>query len=158
MLKKSIIKTLVAAALIGATVTGCAPNINSNSYDMYSAGQINQTIPGVIYSSRIVAVGGTSGFGAIAGGVMGAVAGSAIGGGRGSILGGVGGAVLGAGLGNAVEGRLNRQWGVEYVVRTCDGAFLTVVQGGPCMYQRGQHVFVIMGDCQSRIIPDPNFG
>lgn len=158
MLRKSIIKTFVAAVLLSATVAGCMPNINPDTYGAYGAGELHQTVPGVVYSSRVVRVqGGGTGFGAVTGGVLGAVAGCAIGGGRGSIATGVGGAALGALAGNAIENRLSNQWGIEYVIKTCEGSLLTIVQGGPCQFQRGQHVLVVMGNCQSRVIPDPNY-
>lgn len=153
---KSITKVLIAASLIGATLVGCAPSISPNSYGPYSTGQVNRTMKGVIYSSRVVTVQGTSTIGTLAGGAVGAIAGSAIGGGRGSILTAIGGGLLGAGVGNVMESKLTTRNAMEYVVKTPCGSYLTVVQGLCPSYQIGQHVLVIFGD-QARIIPDPNY-
>jgi len=153
---KSISKIILAASLVALTVTGCAPSISPNNYGTYSAGQVNNVVKGVVTSARIVNVAGSSTIGTIAGGAIGAIAGSAIGGGRGSILTAIGGGLVGAGLGNAAESRLTARQGIEYVIKTCNGCYVSVVQG-PCpSFQRGQHVMVIYGD-QARVVADPDY-
>lgn len=154
---KSLSKTLLPAALIAATLTGCTPNISPDSYNVCATGQVNQTLKATVSSCRVVKVQGTnSGMGTLGGAALGAIAGSAIGGGRMSLLTAVGGGLVGAGVGRAAEGHFTSQFGMEYIVKTANGSMMSVVQGPNPTFQRGQHVLVIFGQ-QARIIADPDY-
>ncbi len=153
---KSISKTLLAAAVVTFTLTGCMPSISADTYGPYGANQVNPAVKGVVDSMRVVRMEGTSGVGLLAGGAAGAIGGSAIGAGRGSVLAAIGGGLIGAGLGHAAEKRLTCQQGMEYVIRTCNGQYLSIVQGMSPVFYRGQHVMVIYGE-KSRVVADPAY-
>lgn len=154
---KFINKTLLAASVVALTLTGCMPSLSPDTYNAYGANQVNPAVKGVVTSVRVVKMEGTnSGVGTLGGGAAGAIAGSTIGAGRGSILAAVGGGLLGAGLGYAAEKRLTCQQGLEYVIRTCGGQYLTIVQGCNPTFQKGQHVMVLYGE-KSRVVPDPDY-
>jgi outer membrane lipoprotein SlyB len=159
---KCTIKHIIAASFIALAITGCAPSISPDTYTTSSAGQVNRVVKGVIDSSRVVELSGdtyTEGggmVGTLAGGALGAVAGSTIGQGTGSVLAAIGGGLVGAGVGNMAEKKLTQQQGMEYVVKTKNGAYISVVQGLKPTFQKGQHVMIIYGN-RARVVADPDY-
>lgn len=149
-------KYILVASIVTFTLTGCAPSISSDTYGTYSANQVNRTVKGVVDNTRVVRVQGTSTIGTLVGGAAGALAGSTIGGGRGQILGAIGGGLIGAGVGNVAEKQITQQQGMEYVIKTQDGGYISVVQGLTPTFQKGQHVMVIFGD-KARVVADPDY-
>jgi outer membrane lipoprotein SlyB len=119
-----------------------------------SVGQINRAVQGVIISARAAQISGRTALGGTVGAAGGAVAGSSIGGNtRSNILGALGGAVVGGLAGAAVEEGATHQGGVEYVVKSDNGALLTIAQGDDHVIQVGDKVIVLYGP-RSRIIED----
>ncbi len=160
---KILTRSLVTAAFIALTVTGCAPSISPDTYSTSGAGQVNRVIAGRVVSARVVNVSGdslTQGggvVGTVAGAGAGAIAaGSAIGGGNGSAIAAIGGAVLGGVLGNYAEKKITSQQGMEYVVKTNGGDMISVVQGISPRFSIGQHVLVEYG-ARARVAIDPSY-
>lgn len=154
---KSIAKKILVASFISLTLSGCTPSISSETCTVYGANQACRTVKGVITNCRLVKVEGCDPVaGTVTGGLAGAIAGSAIGAGRGSVLAAIGGGLIGAGVGGAMERTLSRQWGMEYVIRTNYGDYLTIVQAPRPAFQRGQHVLVVLGP-RARVIADQDY-
>lgn len=154
-LKIALSITAIAAAV---SITGCAPNISPNAYDVSNVGSVNNVVRGVIVSARPVQVNTNSNnngvsAGGLAGALAGGAAGSAIGGGtRANLIGAVGGALLGGIAGTEIQKGLTRQTGIEYVIKTTGGNYISVVQGSQTALSVGQRVMVIYG-AQSKVIP-----
>lgn len=148
-MKKEIL-TLAAAT---AMITGCAADINSNHYATSGTGAVGQVMSCTVVNVRQVNVSSSdSSAGAVLGAIGGGVAGSTIGHGRGSVLGALGGAALGGIAGNAAQGGLTKQDGVEYIVKLDNGSLRTITQGTDVYMQPGQKCFLLYGE-QSRVIP-----
>ncbi len=154
---KFISKTLLVASFVAFTLTGCTPSISPDTYGAYNGNQVCPVVKGVVKSTRVVKMEGTSsGVGTFGGAAAGAIAASTIGGGRGCLLATLGGGLLGAGIGNLAEKRLTCQNGLEYTIRTSDGQLVSIVQGLNPTFQRGQHVMIIYGQ-KSRVVADPDY-
>jgi len=142
-----------------ALLTACAPDISPENYQTSQAGQAANTVRGTIIAATPVKVTGApgmmSGVGTLGGAAVGGVAGSAIGGGwRSNLLGGIGGAVLGGLAGNYAESKLTSQTGIQYQVQLKSGSIVSVTQGSTPLLTVGEHVFVIYGSGQTRVIPN----
>lgn len=135
------------------TLSSCAQSISPNTYTASQVGSVNRAVEGTVISIREVIVDRNTGTGGLAGSGMGAAGGAAIGGDsiEGIIAGSIAGAVVGGLAGNAVEGSKSKIPAFEYVVRTSNGALLTLVQGGDPIAEGGA-VLVIYGS-PSRLIP-----
>ena len=141
---------MAAASLL---LAGCAENINSNHYATSGTGAVGQAMSCTVVSVRQVGVSSSdSSTGAVLGAIGGGVAGSTIGHGRGSVLAALGGAALGGLAGNAAQGGLSKQDGMEYIVRLDNGSLRTITQGTDVYMQPGQRCYLLYGD-QSRVIP-----
>ena len=138
----------------GLVLSGCASSTSSDTYSRGQVGDINETMRGVVVSSRAVKIEGTkSGVGTIAGAAAGGAAGSQIGGGRAeNIVGGIAGAVAGGLIGAAAEEQLTKGQGIEYIVELEDGRTVTIVQGADNAIPPGTPVLVILGE-RARIVP-----
>lgn len=113
-------KPFLALLMSAALITGCARNIDGNTYT--SGNTVGKVTYGTIVSAREVTVKDNdklekNALGGLAGGVAGGVAGSSVGGGTGKGLATVGGAVAGAVLGAYVQDQLTTQTGIEYIVQ-----------------------------------------
>ena len=146
-------KTVVAAAVLGMAVAGCATQSNSSA--VYGAGQVQReqiVRLGTLESVRQVAIQRQqSGFGGLAGAGVGGVAGSAIGGGRGSIIGAIVGAVAGGVAGNAIENSADRRPGYELTVRLDDGELRAIVQEADEPFAPGERVRILSRGGVSRV-------
>ena len=132
---------------------GCAPSVSPDTYSVGSVGQANFAVHGRIVNARPVTIEGTSVGGATSGAALGAIGGSAIGGdARSNIAGAVAGAIVGGVVGAAIQESATTQNGEEYIVKTDNGALITVVQGPMPALEEGTAVFVLYGD-RSRVIP-----
>src|SRR4029453_3291844 len=107
---------LVLAAVVAATLAGCASSKSGSVYSREDA-RVEQTVRmGVVESGRSVSIEGTKpGIGASGGGA-GGIGASAIGHGTASAVAAIAGAVAGGLLGAAAEEGLTRQEGVEITV------------------------------------------
>lgn len=140
--------------LIFQITTGCQTDISGNSYSVGSVGNVNRAVEATVISKREVHIHGNDAHGTALGATGGAVAGAAAGGDNAitAIGGAIGGAIIGGLAGGAVERNANSQKGIEYVLKTKNGALLTVVQGTDPSIDEGQKVIVLYG-VKSRIIP-----
>ena len=123
-------QTLAALLLAGSTlITGCASTApDGSTYNSVPAASAGY---GTIDSIQVTraAPGGTSGAGAVVGGVVGALAGNQIGSGGGRTAATLAGAVGGAVVGNQVEqNRAQAQDAYQISVRLDNGDYRTVVQ------------------------------
>jgi len=141
--------------VVGATLAlaSCAPSLSSNRYTAGQVGSVNRAVRGQIIAVRAVTVDRSTGVGGAAGAGVGAVAGASLGSNTdGSIAGALIGAVLGGVAGSALEREGSKTPAHEYVIRTENGALLTLVQGEPAI-DNGAKVIVLYGS-PSRIIVD----
>ena len=148
--------TLTGVLSLGV-LTGCAPNINADSYETSNTQQVTAVKHGAIISTSQVSVSGSSTpggnwAGTLAGGAAGAVAGSSFGGGSGSALLGIGGAVLGGMAGNAAEQAITSQTATQYIVQLSNGSTISVTQGGTVL-PTGTKVLLLEGN-PARLIVD----
>lgn len=112
--KKALL--ILAAPLI--LTTGCATNLQGDSYSRDDARQVQTVEYGTIEDVRLVVIEGTkSPIGTVAGAAVGGIAGSAVGGGKGSQVAAVIGAVVGGLAGAAAEEGITKSQGVELVIR-----------------------------------------
>ncbi len=131
---------LVSSAVLG----GCA----STGQSSYAQPQNNASSYGAIESIEAPrGTSGTSGAGAIIGGVLGAVVGNQVGGGNGRNVAIAAGAVGGAVAGNAVEGQRNANSAQLYQIRVHldDGASTTVTQDSIYDLRVGNRVHIVDG-------------
>ena len=140
---------MMAALLVSA----CADSISPSTYSVGQVGTVNRAVDGMIISVRQVQIDRSSGVGGAAGAGIGAAGGSAIGSStEANIAGAIAGAVVGGIIGAAAEKGTVKTTGFEYVVRTANGALLTLVQGGEPLAVNDP-VIVMYGET-SRIIFD----
>ena len=144
---------LIAATLAVLLVSGCADTISPSTYSVGQVGTVNRAVDGVIVSVRQVQIDRSSGVGGVAGAGIGAAGGSAIGSStEANIAGAIAGAVVGGIIGAAAEKGASKTTGFEYVVRTSNGALLTLVQGGPPLAVNDP--VIVMYGATSRVILD----
>src|SRR5438067_2455897 len=140
-----ILRAVIAVALLGIVVAGCAP---MRTGDVYRRGETlrAQTVEmGVVDSIRYVQIEGRdTGVGTVGGAALGGIAGSTIGGGgRAHAAGSIAGAIVGGVIGNAVERDVTRAQGVELTVRLDGGRTVAVVQDAtPESFRPGDRVRV----------------
>lgn len=114
------ISILLCAALL---VTGCARNMNSNTYSSSSAG--GMVLEGTVVSARAITIKDNdklqdNALGGIAGGAAGGIGASNIGKGSGSTAATAGGVIAGAVIGALIQDELSTSQGMEYVVKLKD--------------------------------------
>ncbi len=140
---------------ISCLLAGCAPSISPDTYSVGQVGSVNRAVEGVIISARPVQIDRNTGAGGAAGAGIGAAGGSAIGSStEGSIAAAIAGAVVGGIAGAAAERAVNKADGVEYVVRTTNGALLTIVQGGEALAVNDP--VIVMYGSPARLIRNPS--
>ncbi len=136
-------------------VSACATQ-GADRFQQAEAGQVIETAPARVLSSREVEIqGNNSSVGAIAGGATGA---AAAGLGTGSGLAAVLAGIAGAGLGALAENQLRRGDGREYIVQMSDGRTVTIVQNVDENDQPiadGTPVLIQFGPTYTRVIPHP---
>ena len=145
----------VALAVCGSLcLASCAPALSPNRYTAAQVGSINRAVRGEIVSARPVSVDRSTGTGGTAGAGIGAAVGTSFGSNaEGAIAGAIVGAVVGEITGAATERGVSKTRANEYVIRTDNGALLTLVQGDPEIYV-GARVIVLYGS-PARIILEP---
>lgn len=146
-------RTLLIAALAGATLAGCA---GSRSGDVYSRDEARREMNvrmGVVESVREVTLEGTrSGVGGLAGAAVGGVAGSSVGQGKGQIIGSILGAVAGGLAGSAIEEGGNRKPAMEITVRLDSGQTVAIVQEGDARdFRVGDRVRLLSSRGETRV-------
>lgn len=151
---------IISPFLAVLVLSGCARNINSDTYKASHVGESSFTYQGVIASARKVHVEegeylGENSTGIAMGGLAGGLAGNQMGKGTGNVAATIGGAVIGGVAGAFAEKALKSQDGMEYAVRLNNGSMMTVVQGLDNPMNPGQRVLVIVSqDGRSRVVPD----
>lgn len=145
-------KNLKSWAHLGLTSTlllalsGCGSEINSDTYEAGTAGQILKGYPGTVVSCRTVTVQhgdnfGDNALGGALGAVVGGVLGNQIGRGKGNTLATVGGAVGGGILGSKIQ--QGKKKATEYVVELDSGEEVVVVQGPKPEFHPGDRIRVV---------------
>jgi len=111
--------------------TGCASNLQGDTYSRDDARQVQTVQYGTIEDVRLVVIEGTkTPIGTVAGAAVGGIAGSAIGHGKGSQVAAVIGAVAGGLAGAAAEEGITKSQGVELVIRLGNSnKIISLVQG-----------------------------
>jgi outer membrane lipoprotein SlyB len=147
--------TMASLVLAGAALlTGCASNNASQPYDSGSSGGYASSSSsanmgyGTIDSIQVTrGSSGTSGAGAVVGGLVGAIAGNQVGSGSGRTAATVAGAVGGAALGNKVEASRNANGPDQYQisVRLDNGDYRTVTQDSVYDLRVGNRVRIVDG-------------
>lgn len=147
----------ILALFTALSLTACAANLDTSSYQTSATGKINSVQEGVVINVREVRIATENGgVGSLAGGIAGGAAGSMIGGNSAvNIIGAVGGAVLGGALGAKAQEGLSAQTGYEYIVKLDNGKAITLTQGNDQVFSVGQSVYVLDADYsdRARIIP-----
>jgi|TARA_B110000902_G_scaffold155092_1_gene178001 outer membrane lipoprotein SlyB len=121
---------ILAAPLLLLT-TGCATNLQGDSYSREDARQVQTVEFGTLEDVRLVAIEGTkTPIGTLAGAAIGGIVGNSVGGGKGSQVAAVIGAVAGSLAGAAAEEGLTKSQGVELVIRLHNSnKIISLVQG-----------------------------
>ena len=105
-------KGVLAAAVLGLALGGCAYHYGSGDYRGYQVRGEQSVRFGVVDSVRPVRINPRdTGLGAATGAIAGGIAGSNVGGGSGQIVGALGGAILGGVIGQNVEQSANERRG-----------------------------------------------
>jgi outer membrane lipoprotein SlyB len=142
---------ILGAAVLAASaiLTGCASDQPYNNG--YSSGYNNMASTGYgrIESIQVVqGSNGTSGAGAVVGGLVGALAGNQVGSGGGRTAATVAGGVAGAAIGNRVESNRNAnngQQAYQVNVRMDNGEYRTVTQDNVYDLNVGNRVRIVDG-------------
>jgi outer membrane lipoprotein SlyB len=143
---------LLAAALLGLALGGCAYHYGSGDYRGYQVRGEQSVRFGVVDSVRPVRINPRdTGVGAATGAIAGGIAGSNVGGGSGQIVGALGGAILGGVIGQNVEQSANERRGEEITVLLDSGRYLAVVQEADESFRPGDRVRVLSGRGNTRV-------
>ncbi|MEO1492218.1 MAG: glycine zipper 2TM domain-containing protein [Pseudomonadota bacterium] len=158
-MKKFVSIAVLALAVGGMTIAGCARQISPDVHTGRTAGDTIATYGGVIETARFVEIqeGDTlerKKTGQLLGGLAGGVAGARFGDGVGRALAIGAGAIVGAFVGAFAEREIKRQPAIEYIVRTERGDLVTIVQGTQPQLSPGQRVYVQEGRYgRGRVVP-----
>jgi outer membrane lipoprotein SlyB len=145
-------KGLLAAAVLGLALGGCAYHYGSGDYRGYQVRGEQSVRFGVVDSVRPVRINPRdTGLGAATGAIAGGIAGSNVGGGSGQIVGALGGAILGGVIGQNVEQSANERRGEEITVLLDSGKYLAVVQEADESFRPGDRVRVLSGRGNTRV-------
>jgi outer membrane lipoprotein SlyB len=143
---------LLAAALLGLALGGCAYHYGSGDYRGYQVRGEQSVRFGVVDSVRPVRINPRdTGVGAATGAIAGGIAGSNVGGGSGQIVGALGGAILGGVIGQNVEQSANERRGEEITVLLDSGKYVAVVQEEDESFRPGDRVRVLSGRGTTRV-------
>lgn len=144
---------IVLSTVMCVLISGCARNVNPNTYTAQEVGRPSRVASGVIISKRPVSIDANSGAGGLAGTAAGAAAGSAVGGSpAGNLVAMIGGAVIGGLTGDAIDKSVNHHQGFEYIIRLRKNHTISVVQAANMQFSVRQHVMVVFGR-PTRIVP-----
>lgn len=145
-------KGVLAAAVLGLALGGCAYHYGSGDYRGYQVRGEQSVRFGVVDSVRPVRINPRdTGVGAATGAIAGGIAGSNVGGGSGQIVGALGGAILGGVIGQNVEQSANERRGEEITVLLDSGKYLAVVQEADESFRPGDRVRVLSGRGNTRV-------
>ena len=145
-------KGLLAAAVLGLALGGCAYHYGSGDYRGYQVRGEQSVRFGVVDSVRPVRINPRdTGVGAATGAIAGGIAGSNVGGGSGQIVGALGGAILGGVIGQNVEQSANERRGEEITVLLDSGKYVAVVQEADESFRPGDRVRVLSGRGTTRV-------
>jgi outer membrane lipoprotein SlyB len=145
-------KALLAAAVLGLALGGCAYHYGSGDYRGYQVRGEQSVRFGVVDSVRPVRINPRdTGVGAATGAIAGGIAGSNVGGGSGQIVGALGGAILGGVIGQNVEQSANERRGEELTVLLDSGKYVAVVQEADESFRPGDRVRVLSGRGTTRV-------
>jgi len=145
-------KGVLAAAVLGLALGGCAYHYGSGDYRGYQVRGEQSVRFGVVDSVRPVRINPRdTGLGAATGAIAGGIAGSNVGGGSGQIVGALGGAILGGVIGQNVEQSANERRGEEITVLLDSGKYLAVVQEADESFRPGDRVRVLSGRGNTRV-------
>jgi len=128
-MKSDIAKIVILSASL--TITGCASNLQGDTYSRQDARQVQSVQFGTVEDVRLVVIEGTkTPIGTATGAAIGGIAGSSIGDGKGAAVATVIGAVAGGLAGAAAEEGITKSQGVELVIRLGESnKIISVVQG-----------------------------
>lgn len=108
----------VASLFTLSLLTGCASNLQGDTYSRDDARQVQSVKYGTVQETRLVVIEGTkTPIGTAAGAAVGGIAGSTIGDGKGAAIAAVVGAVAGGMAGSAAEEALTKTQGIELIIR-----------------------------------------
>ena len=146
-------RNLIACALAGALITGCAYHAGSADYRGYEVMGEQSVRFGVVEAVREVRIQPyDTGVGTAAGAFIGGIAGSHVGGGSGEIVGAIAGSVIGSIVGYNVEKSANEVPGVEVTVLLDSGRYIAVVQQATGeIFRQGERVRVLGGHNSTRV-------
>jgi outer membrane lipoprotein SlyB len=139
-------KLLIACALAGALIQGCAYHAGSADYRGYEVMGEQHVRFGVVEVVRDVRIRPmNTGVGSASGAFIGGIAGSHVGGGSGQIVGAIAGTLLGSIIGHNAEQQANELPGVEVTVLLDSGNYIAIVQQAGEAFRPGERVRVLTG-------------
>ena len=139
-------KLLIACALAGALIQGCAYHAGSADYRGYEVMGEQNVRFGVVEAVRDVRIRPmNTGIGSTTGAFVGGIAGSHVGGGSGEIVGAIAGTLIGSILGYNAEQAVNEVPGIEVTVLLDAGRHIAVVQQAGEAFRPGERVRVLTG-------------
>ena len=148
-------RPLMAGIMLGTVVlAGCATGSSSGSVYSRSQPQREQVVRmATVETVREVTLdGGQSGVGVLAGGALGGIAaGRNIGGGSGALVAGIIGAVAGGLAGQAIEGQVSKQRGLEITVRLDNGELRAITQEADEIFRPGERVRLLSSGGVTRV-------
>ncbi len=143
------------SGLLPLSLAGCHESYSPNTYAADAAQQEAPVQRGVIVGVRDVHISADGTIGTAAGGAAGGVAGAQLSGSpEVTALGAIGGALVGGVGGAAAEQAIADTNGWEYIVQETNGNLVSITQTSKTALPIGQHVLVIDGSKQARIVPD----
>ena len=136
-------------------LSGCKQGYSPNTYASDAAQEEANVQRGVIIGVRQVTISANGAVGAASGGAAGGVAGAQLAAGPvGTALGAIAGTLVGGVGGTAAAQAVADTKGWEYIVQETGGKLVSVTQTSKTALPIGQHVLVIAGTQQARIVPD----
>ena len=146
---------LLLSGLLPLGLAGCTAGYSPNNYASGAAQEEATVQRGYIIGVRQVMISASGTIGAATGGAAGGVAGSQVAGGPVvTALGAIGGTLVGGIGGTAAAQAVADMKGWEYIVQEDGEKLVSVTQTSKAPLPVGQHVLVIAGAQQARIVPD----
>ena len=154
-LRRLTLPFFLFSGLLPLSLAGCHESYSPNTYAADAAQQEAPVQRGVIVGVRDVHISADGTIGTAAGGAAGGVAGAQLSGSpEVTALGAIGGALVGGVGGAAAEQAIAATNGWEYIVQETNGNLVSITQTSKTALPIGQHVLVIDGSKQARIVPD----